>query len=247
MILSGLGTRLLKLAQSFLGFIASAVKNGLQLLNELPNIIRGNKSIFICIIIWSVYIGIQIYIRGLTDVFSDSGIFSYSLQLWITVIIICFLTYIVPLALNKAWAAVNCTTENKVLIAWFLLAVFSLAGFFPPLLRTITTILLTVMTPVSLIWLAVRLIQKRSTDQRANSSGSGPATSESPSIHMKDLAVVLALFIVIPLVLLCVITVLQDSIDQTILSKDTTSWLDFLKSVSETAKTIMELFIPTRC
>jgi len=244
--LSGLGAKLLKLAQSFLNLMSSAVKKGLQFSNKIPNIVKGNKFIFVCMIIWIVYMGIQIYSHGLTAAFSGTDIFSNSLQLWITVIIICFLAYIVPSALKKAREAINHTAENKVLVVWFLLAFLSLASFFPPLLRIIGTILLAVMTPVSLIWLTVRLIQKRRTNQGSNGKGSWSAASGSVPIHMQDLAVVLTLFIVIPLVLLCAITVFQGGRDLTALSKDITSWLAFLKAVSETAKTIVEPFIQTR-
>lgn len=220
--------------------VSVCVKSGFS--SFVEGIKDSNKSVLLTmavgIFIWIISLMIQIEDRGAAAVFSDTDFWWKSVWMWLAIIVIGSLFHMASLIFQETKNAIQNLGSRKVLAVVAVIAFTALANVLPSLLQTIAII---VAVPVVLMGLLFLIIRKF----YYICGVTGKENSVARDMNLKWIAVVLFSFVGLPLAVICLATCLWADGREIIMqgSADITTWLNFINSAAEVAKSLLDLLL----
>lgn len=247
LFLSGLGRKLLDLARGLLKWGKDTIRPlGNAVSGLAASIEHGDKGVTLTIagglILWVIYLGHEIVEKGVFAVLSDADFLWGSVRLWIVCIMIGFLLNLVPSVFRKAKEAVHGIGSKKILVVIALAATFAVASCaLVSLWKAIGITIVILAIALSLTKFVIGRAREKEKKRAAKGGTPGEQT-----INRVDLTVLLISFIEIPLVVICVATVLSAEGSKIINTQNITdlaTWLNLLNVALEITKNLLQVLV----
>ena len=214
--------------------------------DTLTAIKNANKSakltVFVGMVTWVAYNGIQAYNNGISDVF-DSDFIWTSTWLWLAVIVVCILIHLVKPVCEKTKESVQNGSTTKLWIAIGALAFIVIAGFLPSLLQVLAMFLLLPTAVTGVVLFATKQGMKRMRSGKLEGGIPDPASDSLLNVEIRDLKILLVCAIGFPLFLLIIATLTTPEGKDVVQSQDMAAWLDFIKKAVEVSGELLDLLM----
>ena len=241
LFLTGLGRVICGQIRILINIINNMIKVLENLFSILLDAMKRNQFQILFVVIgflfWGVFFGTLCRSKSPADIFSDISFWKSSALLWIFYFMVAFLLYIVPSVFQRVKATIQ-NTSGKVILMGTLLFFFAiLTNVLPSLLQALAVVISIPATLTGSLWIVVKKVHSSGTD--IENKYVKPEYNKP-----KYVLIILLYFVGIPLTLLFFVTFLwaggSDIIEQD--PTNITSWLDFLGTVAEVAKALLNLF-----
>lgn len=219
----------------------------------------SKKMVFIITLgffLWTSWLSTQVRGQDIRILLADISFIGKNLLVWIYYLFITFLVCLLPTVVRKTKEGLISLDRKHVMVVVAAATILVASVFLLPFMIGIVGALLVLIS--SLIAFVKWAVQKDKIkfDPKNNSPESpesGDSKSEgtladfspsSDSIRMEDLAILLVLFVAVPLFLVFILA-LPTTAGQELISNgplDLTAWLDFGKSVLEITNALLQLF-----
>lgn len=250
LLLTSLGSGLLTQTHAVLLWVRNVVSLlGTAISSTLTDMNSASKSakltVFAGVVTWVIYTGIQIYSRGLSNVFNTDFIWT-SIWLWLAVIAVCILIHLVKPVCEKTKESVQNGSTTKLWIAMGVLVFIAIAGFFPSLLQVLAMSLLFPAAVTGVVLFAAKQGLKKIRGKQSSKLEGGvpdPANDSLLNVEIRDLKILLVCAIGFPLFLLIVATLTTAEGENIVQSQDIATWLDFIKKAVEVSGELLDLLM----
>lgn len=250
LLLTGLGSGLLAQIEAILLWGKGVVSSlGAAISDTLTAMNNANKSakltVFAGMVTWVTYTGVQIYNKGISNVFNSDFIWT-STWLWLAVIVVCILIHLVKPVCEKTKESVQNGSTTKLWIAIGTLAFIAIAGFLPSLLQVLAMFLLLPAAVTGVVLFAAKRGMKRIRGKQSGKLEGGvpdPASDSLLNVEIRDLKILLVCAIGFPLFLLIVATLTTPEGKGVIQAQDMAAWLDFIEKAVEVSGELLDILI----
>lgn len=250
LFLTGLGSGLLTQIRAILSWLKEVASSLGEVISDTFAAMKSaNRSakltVFAGMVSWAVYTGIQIYNRGVSNVFNTDFIWT-STWLWLAVIVVCILIHLVKPIYEKAKESVHSGSTTKLWIAMGVLAFIAVAGFLPSLLQTLAMLLLLPAAVTGVVLFAAKQGLKKIRGKQSGKPGGcapNPADDSLLNVEIRDLKILLVCAIGFPLFLLIAATLTTPEGKDIVQAQDLTAWLDFIKKAVEVSGGLLDLLL----
>lgn len=253
LFLSGLGTTILGWIKAFGRWFLSVFKSVGELAKAIQhyifNVIRDNKNMFLItligVVVWGVYIVVQINIEDVATVFSESNIVRKNILPWVIYFSVCIMLYIFLYAIKVIKVINESKPKSLLAVAMAIVAIIVfdvIVHVLPSILVIIAIIILIPFVAMFFFALAIRIIDRI----RNSTKNSDPQGNGSGNVNIKDLIIVIVALVGIPLIVICsVVGELFYSGQYTIAEDENTlsTLLHIINIAGSVAKELLELVL----